>query len=85
MDFMTVGTPRFSKLASFFWLLRPNRSFMVVAVTGSGAFAARAGLVQALWMTLVGWCLAVGGLTLDFYADRSLDVEAPRTTIRQNS
>lgn len=81
---MAVGNPRFSKTESLFWLLRPNRSFMVAAVTGSGAFAAGAGLTQALWMTLVGWCLAVGGFSLDFYADRSLDVEGPRAAIRHN-
>jgi len=35
-------------------------------------------------MTLDGWCLAVGGLSLDFYADRDLDIEGPRADVRHN-
>jgi hypothetical protein len=66
MDIMAVVNRKFSKPAAYFWLLRPNRSFIVAAVTGSGAFAAGVGLVQALWMTLAGWWLAVGGFSLDF-------------------
>lgn len=47
---MAVDNPRFSKPAAFFWLLRPNRSFMVAAITGSGAFTAGVGLMQALFL-----------------------------------
>ncbi len=65
-------------------MLRPNRSFMVSAITGSAAFAAGAGLSRALWMTLAGWCLAVGGFSLDFYADRDLDKVGPRAQLRHN-
>ena len=69
---------------AFFWLLRLNRTFMVAVITGSAAFAAGAGVVHSLWMTLGGWCLAVGGFSLDFYADRDLDIEGPRAEIRHN-
>jgi len=33
---------------------------------------------------LAGWCLAVGGFSLDFYADRDLDAEGPRAEMRHN-
>jgi hypothetical protein len=49
---------------AFFWLLRLNRTAMVALITGAGAFAADAGGVRALWLTLAGWCLAVGGFSL---------------------
>ena len=76
--------PWFSKPAAFLWLLRLNRSVMVAIITGSAAFAAGAGVAHSLWMTLTGWCLAVGGFSLDLYSDRDLDVEGPRAYIRHN-
>ncbi len=69
---------------AFFWLLRLNRTVMVAMITGAAAFAAGAGVTNSLWMTLAAWCLAVGGFSLDFYADRDLDVEGPRAEIRHN-
>ena len=65
-------------------MLRPNRSFMVSAITGSATFVAGAGVSRALWMTLAAWCLAVGGFSLDFYADRDLDRVGPRAQLRHN-
>jgi 4-hydroxybenzoate polyprenyltransferase len=53
-------------------------------ITGAAAFTAGAGLARSLWMTLAGWCLAVGGFSLDFYADRDLDIKGPRAEIRHN-
>ena len=76
--------PRFSKPAAFFWLFRLNRTVMVAMITGAAAFAAEAGLARSLWMTLAGWCLAVGGFSLDFYADRDLDTQGPRAEMRHN-
>jgi 4-hydroxybenzoate polyprenyltransferase len=76
--------PRFSKPVAFFWLFRLNRTVMVAMITGAAAFAAEAGLARSLWMTLAGWCLAVGGFSLDFYADRDLDIEGPRAEMRHN-
>ncbi len=65
---MTERRPRFPKSLTFFWLLRLNRTAMrtamVALITGAGAFAASAGGVRALWLTLAGWCLAVGGFSL---------------------
>ena len=81
---MTDSKPRFSKPVAFFWLLRLNRTAMVAMITGSAAFAAGAGVANSLWMTLAGWFLAVGGFSLDFYADRDLDVVGPRAEIRHN-
>lgn len=83
-DGMTESKPRFSKPMAFFWLLRLNRTAMVAIITGSAAFAAGAGASRSLWMTLAAWCLAVGGFSLDFYADRDLDIEGPRAEIRHN-
>lgn len=76
--------PRFSKPVAFFWLLRLNRTVMVAAITGCSAFASGAGVADSLWMTLAGWLLAVGGFSLDFLADRDLDVVGPRSEIRHN-
>ena len=81
---MTDIKPRFSRPAAFFWLLRLNRTVMVSVITGAGAFAAGAGGADSLWMTLAGWCLAVGGFSLDFYADRDLDTKGPRAEVRHN-
>lgn len=69
---------------AFFWLLRLNRTIMVAVIAGSAAFAAGAGVVPSLWMTLGAWCLAVGGFSLDFYADCDLDIEGPRAEMRHN-
>ena len=57
---------------------------MVAMITGAAAFAAGAGIARSLWMTLAGWCLAVGGFSLDFYADRDLDTAGPRVEMRHN-
>jgi 4-hydroxybenzoate polyprenyltransferase len=81
---MAEGKARFSKPMAFFWLFRLNRTAMVALITGAAAFTAGAGLVRSLWMTLAGWCLAVGGFSLDFYADRDLDIEGPRAEVRHN-
>ena len=76
--------PRFPKPIAFFWLLRLNRTVMVAMITGASAFAASTDAGRSLWMTLVGWCLAVSGFSLDFYADRDLDTEGPRSEMRHN-
>jgi 4-hydroxybenzoate polyprenyltransferase len=81
---MTTMQPRFSKPLAFFFLLRLNRTIMVAMIAGAGAFAAGAGVVRSLWMILVAWLLAVGGFSLDFWADRDLDFEGPRSEIRHN-
>ena len=81
---MSNTGPRFSKSASFFWLFRPNRTIMVALITGAAAFTAGAGYSRSLWMTLAGWFLAVGGFSLDLYADRDLDIEGTRSKIRRN-
>jgi 4-hydroxybenzoate polyprenyltransferase len=76
--------PRFRRPIAFFWLLRLNRTAMVAMITGAAAFAAGSGVARSLRMALAGWCLAVGGLSLDFYADRDLDIEGPRAETRHN-
>ena len=81
---MTERKARFSKPLAFFWLLRLNRTVMVAMITGAAAFTANAGVTNAIWMTLAAWCLAVGGFSLDFYADRDLDAEGPRAEMRHN-
>jgi len=81
---MAENKPRFSKPMAFFWLLRLNRTVMVAMITGAAAFTAGAGAARSLWMTLAGWFLAVGGFSLDFYADRDLDIKGPRAEIRHN-
>jgi len=81
---MSEHNPRFSKPVAFFWLLRLNRTIMVAVIAGSAAFAAGSGIAHSLWITLAGWCVAIGGFSLDFYADRDLDTEGPRAEIRHN-
>jgi 4-hydroxybenzoate polyprenyltransferase len=81
---MTEREARFSKPLAFFWLLRLNRTVMVAMITGAAAFTANAGVTNAIWIALAGWCLAVGGFSLDFYADRDLDAEGPRAEMRHN-
>ena len=39
---------------------------------------------RTLWVLLGGWLLAVGGFSLDFFADRRLDLKGPRSRIRRN-
>ncbi|UCG43579.1 MAG: UbiA family prenyltransferase [candidate division WOR-3 bacterium] len=65
--------PRFSPPVALFWLFRPGRTFMMAIVAGTAAFAAGAGIGKSFWMALTGWCLAVGGFSMDFYADRHVD------------
>jgi len=81
---VTEREARFSKPLAFFWLLRLNRTAMVAMITGAAAFVANSGVTTAIWMALAGWCLAVGGFSLDFYADRDLDAEGPRAEMRHN-
>jgi hypothetical protein len=85
MDRAAERKPEFSKAAAFFWLLRLNRSAMVAIITGSSAYVAGAGVSRSLWMALAGWCLAVGGFSLDFYADRDRRHENPISLERHKS
>ena len=71
-------------MKSLFYLLRLNRTTMVALITGTGAYAAGAGVAQSLWMILAGWCLAAGGFSLDFYADRAADSVPAWVGIRHN-
>jgi len=73
-----------SKMSDFFWLLRPNRTPMLAIITGAAAFAAGAGIPKSLWMALIGFCLAAGGFSLDYLADRDLDLEGVRAAQRRN-
>jgi 4-hydroxybenzoate polyprenyltransferase len=81
---MTTTQPRFSTPVAFFFLLRLNRTIMVAILAGAAAFASGSGATRSLWMTLVAWLLAVGGFSLDFWADRDLDFEGPRAEVRHN-
>jgi 4-hydroxybenzoate polyprenyltransferase len=81
---VTERETRSSKPLAFFWLLRLNRTVMVAMITGAAAFSAGAGVRHAMLIALAGWCLAVGGFSLDFYADRDLDSEGPRAEMRHN-
>lgn len=81
---MAATNPLFASLISFVRLLRLNRSPMVAMITGTAAFVAGAGVGRSLWMTLAGFCLAVGGFSMDLYADRDLDVSGPRANSRHN-
>jgi 4-hydroxybenzoate polyprenyltransferase len=56
----------------------------VAMITGAVAFAAKAEVTNALWMTLAAWCLAVAGFSLDFYADRGMDAEGARAEMRHS-
>ena len=84
MELSTPDKPRFSKPAAFFWMLRLNRTIMVATITGAAAFASGGSATDSIWMFIAGWTLAVGGFSLDFYADRDLDLEGPRARIRHN-
>ncbi len=81
---MAKNEKRFSRPVAFFWLLRLNRTSMVALITGASAFSSGASVSNSLWMTLAAWFLAVGGFSLDFFADRDLDVQGPRAEIRHN-
>lgn len=76
--------PRFSKSMAIFWLLRLNRTVMVAMIAGTAAFVSGGNVADSLLMTLSGWCLAVGGFSLDFFADRDLDIKGPRARMRHN-
>ena len=84
MESSEASEPRFSKPMAFLWLLRLNRTIMVAMIAGAAAFVSGSDVTDSLLMTLSGWCLAVGGFSLDFYADRALDTEGPRAKIRHN-
>ena len=84
MEYSLPHKPRFSKPVAFFWLLRLNRTVMVAMITGAAAFTSGTGVTNSILLTLSAWCLAVGGFSLDFYADRDLDIEGPRAKIRHN-
>jgi 4-hydroxybenzoate polyprenyltransferase len=73
-----------STISAFFWLLRPNRTPMLAIITSAAAFAAGAGISKSLWMALIGFCLAAGGFSLDYLADRDLDLEGVRAAQRRN-
>jgi 4-hydroxybenzoate polyprenyltransferase len=72
------------KLVGFLKLFRINRTIMVAAITGTGAYAAGAPARTSLLMTLAGFLLATGGFSLDFVADRHLDMTGPRSRHRLN-
>jgi len=80
----TNEKPKFSKPMAFFWLLRLNRTIMVALITGAAAFASGSNATDSILITLAAWFLAVGGFSLDFMADRDLDIEGPRAKIRHN-
>jgi len=79
-----MGRDGLARLCALAHLLRPNRSIMVAAVTATGAVIAGADGARSLFAALAGWLLAVGGFSLDFYADRALDAGGPRSLIRRN-
>ena len=67
---MAKSKQRFSQSMAFFWMMRLNRTAMVAMITGAGAFTGGAGSVHSLWMTLAGWCLAVGVVCAWLFATR---------------
>jgi len=81
---MTTTPPRFSRPIAFFRLLRLNRTAMVALVAGASAYAAGAGAALSCWVVLAAWLLAVGGFSLDLWADRAADSEGPRADLRHN-
>ena len=84
MTYSAPQIPRSSKPMAIFWLLRLNRTAMVAMIAGTAAFVSGSSVTGSLLMTLSGWCLAVGGFSLDFFADRDLDVKGPRARRRHN-
>jgi 4-hydroxybenzoate polyprenyltransferase len=72
------------KILGLLKLFRINRTIMVAAITGTGAFASGASGRLSLLMTLAGFLLATGGFSLDFVADRHLDMTGPRAQHRFN-
>jgi 4-hydroxybenzoate polyprenyltransferase len=65
-------------------LFRVNRTIMVAALKGTGAYAAGADSGISLLLTLAGFLLSTGGFSMDFVADRHLDCTGPRARIRLN-
>lgn len=84
MTYSAPQIPQFSKPMAIFWLLRLNRTAMVAMIVGTAAFVSGSSVTDSLLMTLSGWCLAVGGFSLDFFADRDLDMKGPRASMRHN-
>jgi 4-hydroxybenzoate polyprenyltransferase len=75
---------QFSKATGIFYLFRPNRTIMVSVITGTGAFAAGVTWDLSILLAVGAWLLAVGGFSLDFYADREVDKTGPRSRLRKN-
>jgi 4-hydroxybenzoate polyprenyltransferase len=75
---------KFHFLLAFLRLIRPRRTLIVAITTGAAAHAAGADLPTSLWMILAGWCLSVGGFSLDLYADRDLDIKGVKLKTRLN-
>lgn len=73
-----------NKAFGYFLLFRFNRTIMVSMIAGTGAFISGAKPTKSLLIALIGWLLAVGGFSLDFYADREHDLKGPREKIRWN-
>ncbi len=71
-------------IIGFLKLFRLNRTIMVAALAGTGAYAAGASATLSLWMMLSGFLLAVGGFSMDFVADRHMDCTGPRAQHRLN-
>jgi len=69
---------------AIFWLLRLNRTAMVAMIVCTAAFVSGSSVIDSLLVTLSAWCLAVGGFSLDFFADRDLDMKGPRASMRHN-
>ena len=87
LTIVTYGAPQthqFSKPVAIFWLLRLNRTAMVAMIAGTAAFISGGSVADSLLMALSGWCLAVGGFSLDFFADRDLDMKGPKARMRHN-
>lgn len=70
---MTENKKNISPAAAFFRLFRFERTLMTAVITGSAAFAAGVGIGLSLWMALSGWCVAVGGFSLDSFIQRKTE------------
>lgn len=70
---MTEKKEKSSGISAFFKLFRFERTIMAAIITGSAAFAAGAGIRLSLWLTLAGWCTAVGGFSLSGFLHRGKD------------
>jgi 4-hydroxybenzoate polyprenyltransferase len=71
-------------MIGFLKLFRINRTVMVAAIAGTGAYASGASPGRSMLMVLGGFLLAVGGFSMDFVADRDLDRTGPRAIHRLN-